>query len=115
VRDDNPFVAYLKGAIQIALLCTAFFLLLIQYGSQSDYSKAGTKNGNYVTFESSYTDEPVSLPTSKSSGTLSNKRDILTPLFGFIPRYVAIMSFVIVFVISCGVVYMYLRISGLLR
>lgn len=115
VSEDNPIMAYLKAAIQLALLFTAFFLLLIQYGSQADYSKAGIKNGNYVTFEPSYTDEPVPLPAAKSPGSVSNKRDKLTPLFGFIPRYVAIMSFVIIVVISGGFVYMYLRVTGLLR
>jgi hypothetical protein len=115
VSEDNPLMAYLKAAIQLALLFTAFFLLLIQYGSQADYSKAGIKNGNYVTFEPSYTDEPVPLPAAKSPGSVSNKRDKLTPLFGFIPRYVAIMSFVIIVVISGGFILMYLRVTGLLR
>ncbi|NLN35970.1 MAG: hypothetical protein GX157_08270 [Candidatus Cloacimonetes bacterium] len=108
-------VLYLKAAIQLALLFTVFFLLLIQYGSQADYSKTGIKNGNYISFEPSYTEEPEPLPVTSSHRSVSNKRDKLTPLFGFIPRYVAIMSFVIVFVISGGFLLMYLRVSGLLR
>lgn len=115
VRDDNPVTVYLKVTMQLALLFTVFFLLLIQFGSQADYSKTGINSGYYVTFEPSYTNEPVPLPAAKSPGSVSNKRDKLTPLFGFIPRYVAIMSFVIIVVISGGFVYMYLRVTGLLR
>ena len=106
---------YLKVTMQLALLFTVFFLLLIQFGSQADYSKTGINSGYYVTFEPSYTNEPVPLPAAKSPGLVSNKRDKLTPLFGFIPRYVAIMSFVIIVVISGGFILMYLRVTGLLR
>ena len=106
---------YLKVTMQLALLFTVFFLLLIQFGSQADYSKTGINSGYYVTFEPSYTEEPEPLPVTSSHRSVSNKRDKLTPLFGFIPRYVAIMSFVIVFVISGGFLLMYLRVSGLLR
>lgn len=103
-----------RAWVQIALMLLVTVTILVQLESDNGYSALNAVGSSYATYSSSFTNEPL-VEESARNTTAQGKADRSMPLFGIIPIYVAVMSLVILFVVSGGFIILYLYGTGQLR